>query len=170
MQPDRPPIAAIGNPYGGNQGPAVAPHGVVGSTGIGNGLKSGSNAGVVGKVASAGIPGATGTGPAGNYGKVGSAGIPAMAAAGCGHAEDRCRSSFHRSRSDLQAASAIHRRSPATEGSGRCGAACNVSGYGTGGSARSVCTDWAMGWMKKRAGWRNRFVSVRLRATAGRWT
>jgi TonB family protein len=73
-------IAAIGNPYGGNQGPAVAPHGVVGSTGIGNGLKSGSNAGVVGKVASAGIPGATGTGPAGNYGKVGSAGIPAMAA------------------------------------------------------------------------------------------
>ena len=74
-------IAAIGNPYGGMQGPAVAPHGVVGSTGIGNGLKSGSNAGVVGKVASAGIPGATGTGPAGSYGKVGSAGIPAMTAA-----------------------------------------------------------------------------------------
>jgi TonB family protein len=71
-------IAAIGNPYGGMQGPAVAPHGVVGSTGIGNGLKSGSNAGVVGKVASAGIPGSTGTGPAGNYGKVSSAGIPAM--------------------------------------------------------------------------------------------
>lgn len=74
-------IAAIGNPYGGMQGPSVAPHGVVGSTGIGNGLKSGSNAGVVGKVASAGIPGATGTGPAGSYGKVGSAGIPAMTAA-----------------------------------------------------------------------------------------
>src|SRR5450631_1279195 len=73
-------IAAIGNPYGGMQGPAVAPHGVVGSAGIGNGLKSGSNAGVVGKVASAGIPGATGTGPVGNYGKVASAGIPAMAA------------------------------------------------------------------------------------------
>jgi TonB family protein len=71
-------IAAIGNPYGGMQGPAIAPHGVVGSTGIGNGLKSGSNAGTVGKVASAGIPGATGTGPAGNYGKVASAGIPAM--------------------------------------------------------------------------------------------
>jgi len=35
-------IAAIGNPYGGMQGPSVAPHGVVGSTGIGNGLKSGS--------------------------------------------------------------------------------------------------------------------------------
>jgi TonB family protein len=63
------------------QGPAVAPHGVVGSTGIGNGLKSGSNAGVVGKVASAGIPGATGNSNAGNYGKVASAGIPAMTAA-----------------------------------------------------------------------------------------
>jgi len=70
-------IAAIGNPYGGMQGPAVAPHGVVGSTGIGNGLKSGSNAGVVGRVASAGIPGASGKGPATNYGRVGSAGIPA---------------------------------------------------------------------------------------------
>jgi TonB family protein len=71
-------IAAIGNPYGGMQGPAVAPHGVVGSTGIGNGLKSGSNAGVVGKVASAGIPGATGTSNTGSYGKVASAGIPAQ--------------------------------------------------------------------------------------------
>jgi len=71
-------IAAIGNPYGGMQGPAVAPHGVVGSTGIGNGLKSGSSAGVVGKVASAGIPGATGSGNGGNYGKVASAGIPVM--------------------------------------------------------------------------------------------
>jgi TonB family protein len=69
-------IAAVGNPYGGMQGPAVAPHGVVGSTGIGNGLKSGSNAGTVGKVASAGIPGASGNGPAVNYGRVGSAGIP----------------------------------------------------------------------------------------------
>jgi TonB family protein len=72
-------VAAIGNPYGGMQGPAVAPHGVVGSTGIGNGLKSGSNAGTVGKVASAGIPGATGTASA-NYGKVGSAGIPTQVA------------------------------------------------------------------------------------------
>jgi TonB family protein len=51
---------------------------VVGSTGIGNGTKSGSSAGTVGKVASAGIPGATGTGPASNYGKVNSAGIPGM--------------------------------------------------------------------------------------------
>jgi len=50
-------IAAIGNPYGGQQGPAVAPHGVVGSTGIGNGTKSGSNGAYAGvKVASAGIP------------------------------------------------------------------------------------------------------------------
>ena len=73
-------IAAIGNPYGGMQGPAVAPHGVVGSTGIGNGLKSGSNAGTVGKVASAGIPGSAGNGTTGSYGKVGSAGIPTATA------------------------------------------------------------------------------------------
>jgi TonB family protein len=76
-------VAAIGNPYGGMQGPAVAPHGVVGSTGIGNGTRSGSNAGVVGKVASAGIPGATGTSPTGSYGnaKVASAAIPQQTAA-----------------------------------------------------------------------------------------
>jgi TonB family protein len=70
-------VAAIGNPNGGMNGPAVAPHGVVGSTGLGNGTKYGSSAGNVGKVASAGIPGASGTGPA-NYGKVSSAGIPGM--------------------------------------------------------------------------------------------
>ena len=71
-------VAAIGNPYGGMNGPAIAPHGVVGSTGIGNGLKSGSNAGVVGRVASAGIPGGTGTATTGGYGnaKVGSVGLP----------------------------------------------------------------------------------------------
>lgn len=74
-------VAAIGNPYGGMQGPAVAPHGVVGSTGIGNGLRSGSNAGVVGRVASAGIPGATGTANTGSYGRVASADIPAATAA-----------------------------------------------------------------------------------------
>lgn len=73
-------VAAIGNPYGGNNGPAVAPRGVVGSTGIGNGTKSGSNAGVVGRVASAGIPGGTGTAPSGVTGKVASAGIPKMTA------------------------------------------------------------------------------------------
>lgn len=70
-------IAAIGNPYGGMNGPAVAPRGVVGSTGLGNGTKSGSNAGVVGKVASAGIPGAS-SANAVSSGKVASAGIPQM--------------------------------------------------------------------------------------------
>ncbi len=71
-------VAAIGNPYGGMTGPAVAPRGVVGSTGIGNGTRAGSNAGVVGRVASAGIPGGTGTAPTGAYqgGRVASAGIP----------------------------------------------------------------------------------------------
>ena len=71
-------VAAIGNPYGGMNGPAVAPHGVVGSTGIGNGIHSGSNAGSVGRVASAGIPGATGTGGSYSGGKVEAAGIPQM--------------------------------------------------------------------------------------------
>ncbi len=74
-------IAAIGNPYGGMQGPAVAPRGVVGSTGIGNGTRSGSNSGVVGRVASAGIPGGTGTASGNLTGHVGSVGIPQMAAA-----------------------------------------------------------------------------------------
>ncbi len=75
-------VAAIGNPYGGMQGPAVAPHGVVGSAGIGNGLKSGSNAGTVGKVAQAGIPGGTGTATTGyaTGGKVASAGIQTQVA------------------------------------------------------------------------------------------
>ena len=74
-------VAAIGNPYGGMQGPAVAPHGVVGSTGIGNGLKSGSNAGVQGRVASAGIPATAASTGNGTYGKVASAGIPTATAA-----------------------------------------------------------------------------------------
>ena len=77
-------VASIGNPYGGMNGPAVAPRGVVGPTGIGNGTKSGSNAGTVGRVASAGLPGGTGTGTGGNVygtGKVTSAGIPAVQAA-----------------------------------------------------------------------------------------
>jgi TonB family protein len=68
-------VAAIGNPYGGMQGPAVAPHGIVGSSGFGNGTKSGSSAGVVGKVASAGIRGAVAA-PATATGRVASAGIP----------------------------------------------------------------------------------------------
>jgi TonB family protein len=75
-------VAAIGNPYGGMQGPAVAPHGIVGSAGIGNSATvSGSNAGVVGRVASAGLPGATGTANSGSYGHVASAAIPAASAA-----------------------------------------------------------------------------------------
>jgi TonB family protein len=74
-------VAALGNQYGGLQGPAVAPHGVVGSTGIGNGLKSGSNAGAVGKVASAGIPASTGATVGAPAGRVGSVGIPAAVAA-----------------------------------------------------------------------------------------
>lgn len=71
-------VAAIGNPYGGMTGAVQAPRGVVGSTGIGNGTRSGSNAGVVGRVASAGIPGATGTGNTYGSGHVAAAGIPAM--------------------------------------------------------------------------------------------
>jgi TonB family protein len=74
-------VSAIGNPYGGMTGKAEAPRGVVGSAGIGNGTKAGSNAGTVGRVASAGIPGGTGTGPGGSAygtGKVTSAGIPAV--------------------------------------------------------------------------------------------
>jgi TonB family protein len=71
-------VAAIGNPYGDNRGPAVAPHGVVGSTGFGSTTRPGSGAVPPGKVASAGIPGATGTSNTGsNYGKVASAAIPA---------------------------------------------------------------------------------------------
>jgi len=50
-------IAAIGNPYGGQNGPSVAPHGVVGSTGIGGTGKPGSNGAYSGvKVAAAAIP------------------------------------------------------------------------------------------------------------------
>ncbi len=75
-------VAAIGNPYGGMQGAAVAPRGVVGSTGIGNGTRAGSNAGTFGRVASTGIPGGTGTAQgAFAGGRVGSAGIPQVAAA-----------------------------------------------------------------------------------------
>jgi len=73
-------VMSAGNPYGGMQGPAVAPRGVVGSTGIGNGIRSGSNSGVVGKVASAGVQGTTApAAPAGNYGKVATLAIPDVA-------------------------------------------------------------------------------------------
>jgi TonB family protein len=65
-------VAALGNPYGGMQGQAAAPRGVIGSTGIGNGTKSGSNAGSTGRVASAGIPGGNGTSNSGGYGNASS--------------------------------------------------------------------------------------------------
>jgi TonB family protein len=65
-------VAALGNPYGGSQGKAEAPRGVVGSAGIGNGTRSGSNAGSQGRVASAGIPGGNGTANSGGYGNAGS--------------------------------------------------------------------------------------------------
>jgi TonB family protein len=74
-------VSAIGNPYGGMQGPAIAPHGIVGSTGFGNGNRVGSSAGVLGKVASAGIPpGAARSAPV-NQGKVAAANIPAVVVA-----------------------------------------------------------------------------------------
>jgi len=70
-------IAAIGNEYGGMRGGAIAPHGIPGSTGIGDGLKFGNNNGRPGgKVASVAVPRTTDTAPTGNVGKVASAGIP----------------------------------------------------------------------------------------------
>jgi TonB family protein len=69
-------VAALGNPYGGMQGPAIAPHGKVGSSGFGNGTHFGSSAGVVGRVASAGVPRATNTASTVNHGRVAAAGIP----------------------------------------------------------------------------------------------
>jgi TonB family protein len=75
-------VAAIGNPYGGMNGPAVAPHGIVGSTGIGNSAtRVGSNSGVIGKVASVGSPGSATTGNSYANAKVASAGIPKAQAA-----------------------------------------------------------------------------------------
>ena len=70
-------VAAIGNPYGGMKGPAIAPHGVVGSTGVGDGLKYGNNQGKPGvKVASAVIPNSTVSAPTMGTGRVAAAGIP----------------------------------------------------------------------------------------------
>lgn len=71
-------VAAIGNVYGNNKGPAIAPHGVVGSTGIGDGTKFGNNYGKPGgRVASAAVPSAVTAGPStGVAGKVAAAGVP----------------------------------------------------------------------------------------------
>ena len=77
--------SALGNPYGGAQGASVAPRGVVGSTGFGNGTRPGSSAGSMGRVAAAGIPGGNGSATQGGYGaqgKVAAAGIPGLASAG----------------------------------------------------------------------------------------
>jgi TonB family protein len=53
-------VSAIGNPNGGSTGPAVAPHGVVGSTGFGNGVVGGSGSAYAGsRVGSAGLSTAT---------------------------------------------------------------------------------------------------------------
>ncbi len=75
-------VAAIGNPYGGMNGKAEAPRGVVGSTGLGNGTRSGSNAGTPGqgglrRAAGGGTGTSNGNSTVGN-GKVATAGIPAV--------------------------------------------------------------------------------------------
>jgi TonB family protein len=70
-------VAAIGNEYGGTRGGAVAPHGIPGSTGIGDGTKFGNNQGRPGgRVAAAAVPRAASAAPMGNVGKVAAAGIP----------------------------------------------------------------------------------------------
>lgn len=70
-------VAAIGNEYGNMRGPAIAPHGVPGSTGIGDGIKFGNNNGRPGaRVASVAVPSATKVAPPANVGKVASAGVP----------------------------------------------------------------------------------------------
>jgi len=71
-------VAAIGNEYGNMRGPAIAPHGVPGSTGIGDGTKFGNNNGKPGgRVASVGVPSAATAAPPASVGKVAAAGIPA---------------------------------------------------------------------------------------------
>jgi TonB family protein len=69
-------IAAIGNEYGNMRGPAIAPHGVPGSTGIGDGTKFGNNNGRPGgRVASVAVPKVASSAPAANVGRVAAAGI-----------------------------------------------------------------------------------------------
>ena len=70
-------VAAIGNEYGGMKGPAIAPHGVPGSTGIGDGTKFGNNYGKPGgRVASAAVPKVATAAPSASTGRVAAAGIP----------------------------------------------------------------------------------------------
>jgi TonB family protein len=69
-------VAAIGNEYGNMRGPAIAPHGVPGSTGIGDGIKFGNNNGRPGaRVASVAVPSTTAAVPSANVGKVAATGI-----------------------------------------------------------------------------------------------
>jgi TonB family protein len=73
-------VAAIGNPYGNNQGPAIAPHGKVGSTGFGGGSRVGSDGGGGGgggRVAAVGIRSNAVAAPTANPGRVASVGISA---------------------------------------------------------------------------------------------
>ena len=147
-------VAAIGNPYGGMTGPAVAPRGVVGSTGIGNGTRSGSNAGTVGRVASAGVPGATGSSGTYQSGKVG-VGQLAADDEGSGSADGSSGAGFNKSGSAFEAAGAIHERSPPIEGAGRRDPARYLYSRGTGGG----------GWNRARAGTRARRRSA-ARGTA----
>ena len=59
------------------RGPAIAPHGVPGSTGIGDGIKFGNNGGRPGgRVASVAVPKATAEAPSAYGGRVAAAGIP----------------------------------------------------------------------------------------------
>ena len=158
-------IAAIGNPYGGMQGPAVAPHGVVGSTGIGNGLKSGSNAGMVGRVASAGIPGATGN--AEQRAATARSPRPAFPASPLSVAAQQpllpprsppISKSFQNPR-------AVHLLKPASSRS-RAMSYCALPFWLP---ARSSCKAWCMVWatgsMKRLAAWRNKYDSVPPPAT-----
>jgi len=70
-------VAAIGNEYGNMRGPAIAPHGVPGSTGIGDGIKFGNNNGRPGaKVASVAVPSTATVAQQASVGKVAAAGIP----------------------------------------------------------------------------------------------
>ncbi len=70
-------VAAIGNEYGDMRGPAIAPHGVPGSTGIGDGIKFGNNGGRPGgRVASVAVPKVTTVAPSAYEGRVAAAGIP----------------------------------------------------------------------------------------------
>ena len=161
-------IAAIGNPYGGMQGPAVAPHGVVGSTGIGNGTHSGSNSGVVGKVASAGIPGSNGQArrdpPARSL-------RPefleptqvAVAPKMVEQARSRPTSKCFR---NLPCSTRAKLGSCASRGMWCCASRFSPPARWW---CRAWCADWDMDWTKRPAVWRSRYVSVRPRATASRW-